>query len=223
MGEQHRQLGFAVEWACARQALEEDAAERVHIGPTVDLSALYLLRWDVVDGSDEATLGGQARDGAHVASEPEIADVGLLAVLVACDQDVPRLHVAVHEPRFMRGIERARHLSDQIERPLRLQPAFPSEQVAEIGALHVGHREVERSLLLAGCERRNDMRDVRGSLRARSPAGTVDGSARRARARRKELQGDTPAGVRLLRQVDRAHRSLAEQRLHAKTADNVPL
>src|SRR4029079_9334153 len=158
MGEQHRQLRFAVVWACARQALEEDAAERVHIGPTVDLSALYLLRWDVVDGSDEATLGGQARDRADMASEPEIADVGLLPVLLACDQDVPRLYVAVHEPRSVRRIERARHLADQIQDPLRLQPAFPSEQVAEIGALHVGHSEVERSLLLAGGERWDDVR-----------------------------------------------------------------
>ena len=92
---------------CAGQALEEDAAERVDVGPTVDRAALDLLRWDVVDRADEATLGGQAADGADVAGEPEVADVGVFSPsLRRCDQDVPGLHVAVDEAGRMRCIER---------------------------------------------------------------------------------------------------------------------
>ena len=51
--------------------------------------------------------------------EAEVAEVGV----VAGDQDVGGLDVAVHEPGGVRGVERRRHLRDDLRRPLRLAAA----------------------------------------------------------------------------------------------------
>jgi hypothetical protein len=63
MREDHRQLALSVEGAHPRDALEENAAERIDIGTIVDRAALDLLGRNVVDRSDEPTLARQAADG----------------------------------------------------------------------------------------------------------------------------------------------------------------
>src|SRR5205814_2805563 len=98
MREDDRELAVAVERALAREELEQHATERVDVGAAVDRPALDLLRGDVVDRSDEASLARQAADGRDVSGEAEVADGGVLAVRIRRDEDVRRLDVAVNEP-----------------------------------------------------------------------------------------------------------------------------
>ena len=76
-----RELALAVERRRAGQALVEDAAERVHVGAPVDLLALDLLGRDVGDRPHEGVLPGQAADRRGVLGEPEVAQVGVLALV----------------------------------------------------------------------------------------------------------------------------------------------
>ena len=50
---QHGDLGLSPEECEPREALEGDAAERVHVGPSVHIPSLDLLRRHVVDRPDE--------------------------------------------------------------------------------------------------------------------------------------------------------------------------
>ncbi|HEU5207352.1 MAG TPA: hypothetical protein VFT94_07065 [Gaiellaceae bacterium] len=143
------ELTVTLEWACARQTLVEDAAECIDVGAAVDLSALDLLRRNVVDRADEAAVSGQAADGRHVAGETEVAHVG---VLVLSDEDVARLHVPVDEARCMGRIERVAYLPDEPERPSRLERAVAAEEFAEIRSRDVLHREVKHTVLVPRAE-----------------------------------------------------------------------
>jgi hypothetical protein len=91
---------------------------------------------------------------------------------------------------------------------------------AEVGAVDVGHGQVEGSVLLAGGERRHDVRvvEVRGELGLTEEPSAETLVARQLR--RKKLHRDSSAGRRLLSQVDRSHRALAEERRQAKAGEN---
>ena len=47
-----------------------------------------------------------------LARDAEVGDVGVPAGLVALDEDVGRLDVAMHQPLAMRGVERVGHVAD---------------------------------------------------------------------------------------------------------------
>ena len=102
-----------------------------------------------------------------MARESEIADVGVFALGPFRHQDVSRLHVAVDESRLVCHVERLCDLRDQIESTLWLEPPFTPEHLAEVRTLHVDHREVERSLFLAGRDDRDDV----GMVQARRELG----------------------------------------------------
>ena len=111
----------------SRQRLEEDAAERVHVGATVDVVPPDLLRRHVVDGSQEMTVGRPAVGDAL--RQPEVGEVDVLAPILAVEQDVRRLDVAVDEPSGMRGIERVGDLARDRERPRRLERPLASQEL----------------------------------------------------------------------------------------------
>ena len=154
-----------------------------------------------------------------MAGEAEVAHVGLLAVAAGRDENVPGLDVSVHEPCGVGGIESVGDLLDQIECAHGLESAFVAEQLAEIGALDVSHREVEGSTLLAGSESGDDM----GVVEARRELGLAQEAAAEAfvprQLRREQLQRDAPSRSRFRREVNRAHRPFAEERLHAKAGE----
>ena len=116
MGEHDGQLAVALEGPGAGEALEEDAAERVDVRAPVDLAARDLLGRDVVDRADEAAIAGEAAHRRDVAGEPEVADVGVLAVRSLGDEHVSGLHVTVDEAGLVRRVERLSDLSDEIDR-----------------------------------------------------------------------------------------------------------
>ena len=76
--------------------------------------ALQLLGRGEVGGAEPLAGLGQLLLGAQQPGEAEVAEVG---VVVAGDQDVGGLDVAVHEPGGVRGVERGRHLRDHARPP----------------------------------------------------------------------------------------------------------
>ena len=70
------------------------------------------------------------------------AEVAQVAVVGGVDEHVPGLHVAMHEPARVRGVERVRDLADEPERTLRLErPVL--EQRAQVGAVDEPVGEVQ--------------------------------------------------------------------------------
>ncbi len=140
---QRRDLGLACEGALAGQAFVENAAEGVDVGTPVDLFAADLLGRDVLDRSDQLTGSGQAGDRRRLLRETEVRQVAVLAARATGDQDVARLDVAVDEPALVRRVERVADLLDQPQRPSRLERRLLRDQLPEVGALDVPHREVQ--------------------------------------------------------------------------------
>ena len=81
-----------------------------------------------------------------MAGEPEVADVGVLAVLGRGDEDVAGLHVAVDEPGLVGGVEGSGGLRDEVDRPFGVEPAVLAQDLAQIGALDELHRQVQATL-----------------------------------------------------------------------------
>jgi hypothetical protein len=81
--------------------------------------------------------------------EAEVADIGVLTLGVRGDEDVAGLHVTVGEPGSVRRVERVGDLPDEVDRALRFEPAFAPQQLAQIRAFHVGHRQVQEAVLLS--------------------------------------------------------------------------
>ena len=152
--------------------------------------------------------------------EAEVADVRVIPAGVGRDEDVARLHVPVDETRGVGGIESRGDVLDESDSPARLEAALAAEQLAQIRTLDVVHREVEVTLVLARSERLHGVRMVERrrqlGLAQEAPAKTLVAGE----FAREELQRDAAPGARLLREVDRSHRPLSEERLHAKAGDD---
>jgi hypothetical protein len=112
MGEHDGEFALPLERLRSNKALEEDAAERVHVGSSVDLVSLNLFRRDVVDRAHEAAIASEARHGGDVTSQTEVAHESALLSVTLGNEDVAGLDVAVNEPEFMRRIECVRDLRD---------------------------------------------------------------------------------------------------------------
>ncbi len=97
-----------------------------------------------------------------MARKPEVADRGALAAVLLRDEDVPRLHVAVHEPDRVSRIECGCDLLDELDRALGLEPPLPPNHVAQIGAVDVLHDQIEDAVVLAGSDVPHDVRVVEG-------------------------------------------------------------
>ena len=154
-----RQLGVARERHLAGQRVEEHAAERVDVGARVGGLAADLLRRDEVGRADELARARDAARGGGVLGQPEVGQVGVVLRLLG-DQHVGRLDVAVHEAAAVRGVERRRDLPDEPHGALGREPALALDELAQVGALHVAHGEVEDAVGLAGLVDGDDVRVV---------------------------------------------------------------
>ena len=83
------------------------------------------------------------------------------------DEHVARLHVAVDQPAGVRGVEGAGDLGDELDRALRIEWPLPPEDLAQVEAVDVRHREVEHPRVLADGHGRHHVRLVQrgGDLR----------------------------------------------------------
>ncbi len=98
----------ALERLAPDQSLVEDHPEGVEVGEGRRRVAAQLLGGEVGGGADE--LAGAGEVGAHLEALGD-AEVGDLGRPLAREQDVARLHVAVHHPHVVGGVEGAQHLA----------------------------------------------------------------------------------------------------------------
>jgi hypothetical protein len=123
VGPQLRDGLVALEGDAAGQRLVEDAAEGVDVAAGVELVALDLLGRGVVGGAHPlAGLGHLGGCGGDALGQPEIGQVRPLSAALVADQQVGRLHVAVHQPARVRGVQRPADLIHEGGRALGLQP-----------------------------------------------------------------------------------------------------
>ena len=176
---------------------------------------MELLGRHVVDGAEEVAGGRQLRVGAGEAGEPEVRQVGVLAA----QQDVRGLDVAVHEPGGVRGVERARDLVDDRRGARRLEPPLGAQQPVQVGAGDPAHHEVQPPVLLA---RLVDRDHVRVIDRRRHPRLALEALAEVAVGGvlgRDQLERDRASQRDLGRAVDDAHAAAAGDRLDTAARD----
>ena len=88
------------------------------------------------------------------------------------------------------SVQRAGDLRDQIERAGGLQLAIAAEQLPEVGALDVGHRQVEPSFLLPEAQDRDDVGVIEARCKLGLPHEPLAKALVLGELRSKELQRD---------------------------------
>jgi hypothetical protein len=138
----------------------------------------------------------------------------VLVLALATDQDVGRLHVAVHQPALVRGIERrGNRVGDSLD-AVHIELA-PVDDLAQVGARHEAHRQVEDALEFPAPVNGDDVRMLQ---RGRQPGLGLEA---RDRLRvlgvlgRDDLQRHGPIQLRVRRLVDHAHPAPVEHSLDA--------
>ncbi len=209
---EHRYLRLAGERDLAGQAFEQQAPQRVDVGPAVNVLAADLLGRHVMDRSQRSSHRAAGRLDRQLA-EAEVGQVcpdrGLTALFD--HQDVARLDVSVDEPQFVRRVECARDLLDDRHDDVRRQRPAVSHACSQVAAGDVAHRDVQQLLNLAGVEDRDHVRmlEAGGDLRLAQEASAEHGIA--GQVRRHDLQRDLTAQPRLLRSIYAPHAAPPDQ------------
>jgi hypothetical protein len=149
------------------QALVGDHPQREEIAASVDLDPLRLLRAHVDRAAQDLTVRRASHRRAEL-GDTEVKDLEEeLVALVARQEQVLGLNVAVHDARGMRPREPARRVLHHAQHNRRRQPPVPLEGPAEIFALEVLHRDVGATVFDAVVEDADDVRalDLRGRAR----------------------------------------------------------
>ncbi len=175
-----RELALALERASPREALVEDAAERVESARAVDLAALDLLGRDVVDRADEATVTCQAADGRRRGGRARSRR--RRRGPSSATRMLPGFTSRWTSPAACAASSASATWADEPERPLgSRRPSLPEQLRGDpiprrTPSRGRAHRPRPPS---RGWER---CADGRGSPRASPPAGTAAGTARPLRA-----------------------------------------
>ena len=207
-------LGLAAERHGARQAPEQDAPQRVDVGPAVHVLSPDLLWSHVVHGADELASPGQPRPRVQAFRHPEVREVHPVPRCppLRGEQDVRRLHVPVDQTLGVGGVQGGSALGDDRHCPGRLQLGHPSEQPLEVGSLHVAHGQVEDPV---GLPRVVD-RDHVGVIEACSDPGLPDESLPEGLVLGhlgvEDLQGHLAVQAEVLGQVHHCHSPAADDR-----------
>ena len=150
-------VGTAAERRPARQALVQQAAERVEVGPPVQLLAADLLGRHIVDRAQRAPTAGMVGLLRQPSRKPEVGEIAVAALV---EQDIRRLDVTVHKAALVRRVERVGDLLDQAESTFRFELALLSQEPLQIGAVDEPHRDVQLPGHLARVVDRDDRRMI---------------------------------------------------------------
>ena len=219
VGEDRHELRLAGEGHLAGQAVVEDAAQRVHVGPAVHVAlASDLLRSDVVDRAGERARAGEPGAARHMPRDAEVGDEHPTAVLPsAFQQDGRRHQPTMDESARVRRVERGRAPRDDRTRGLRREPGLGPQQPPQIRPVDEPHREVEHALGLSGVIDRDDVRVIE---RRGRPTAAHEPLAERivlGQGGVQDLQRDLTSQAEVTSQVDDRHRAAPEDRLDAMT------
>ena len=143
----------------------------------------------------------------------------MVVAVVLLEQDVRRLDVAVDEPTLVCLVERSRDLGDDRRGARRIERAFARDELAQVLAVHVAHRQIQGALVLAGLVDRDDVRVVE---RGGDPRLALEASAETwvlGQLGRDELERDVAVELLLVGEVDDAHAATADQPLDLASCD----
>ncbi len=221
---QLRLVALALERHPAGEREVQHAAERVHVGARIDAPAADLLRRHVVERPDPLTGARAAGAGEDGLGQPE---VGQIDVVVAVDEQVRRLHVAMHEPGPVDRVQRRGGLPDDLRRPRGVERTAVADLRAQVVTGHEPHRDVRDAVVLAGRVHRDHVRVVDAGRRARLGQEPRADVVVVEQLGRDHLQRDDPFEVELDRPVDDAHPAPAHERLdpvsgHDRAGSEVP-
>ncbi len=196
---EHRDDAPARERRALRQRLVEEAPEREHVGPRVDVArAARLLGRHVARRADEHPGLRQIAPQA-LARDAEVEHARLVEVAAGGEHHVRRLHVAVHDPARVRVTERGGDPRAERERVVHAE-ALALQARREALALEPFHREERPVLPFAVRNVTNDVRVVE----VREHLGLAH-EARPLVDRAEQLQRDEPARSAIARAVHRRH------------------
>jgi hypothetical protein len=202
--------------------LVDHAAERVDVGPVIDLGRIDTLLRRHVKGRAKhvAALGQARRHGGDELGNAEIEDLDQLAAGLGGDQvDVPRLEVAVDHIGGVGGVQREAELPADVEDERERQASLAVEPRRQALAVQVLHHEVGAAVAAAVLEHGDHagMRDARRHGRLGEEARHGGGVGDQPLVQ--ELDRDPVAALDVLGGEHRAHATrgqLADQAVVAQ-------
>ena len=208
------QRAVADERAAARDGLVADDAERVDVAGGGGVPAERLLRGDVLRGAHHHA-GLRHRRGVDGLGD---AEVGELHLTGRGDQDVARLHVAVHEARGVRDLQRPPGLLEHVEGvPQRQPPGALEHGVQRFAGDHLHHQVGGATGVvefgLAVVVDAGDAGVVQHGDGARLGAEPLDELGVRRELRLEHLDGDLAAEAGVRRLPDLAHAARGDESL----------
>ena len=200
----------------AGEALEQHAGQGVLIGSPVHRATRQPLRSQVVPRAQHRARTGQRRRIRGGGKRD--AEVGQIGVVVRVDQDVRRLHVAVHQARGMSGVQRGRDLAEQRHGTFRGEQAR-AQQPPQVAALDQHHVQVELPVDLPEVVHRHRVRMHEPGREPclppePGPEALVDPGLRQP------FQRDRAPVLGVVSPVDGAHPAAAEQLMNAIAAEH---
>lgn len=201
-----------------RQRLVEDAGERVDVGTLVGLPGVQTLRRHVRPRADDHSAARETGVAGR-AREPEVDQI---YEVVPCDKDIRRLDIAVHQPRFVSGVQRQGHLLDDVHRTGGRQRAG-SQHRLEISPLDEAHGHEEPAVDLAEIVDRDDVRFLESRRDAGLPTESFGERFVVCEVGREHFDCDDALGGGVECLPDLAHAALPQQLTQLVAAEWCPL
>ena len=160
----HRHVVVSFIWPPPRQCLEQDTAERVDVGASVEWLALDLLGSGIWERPKPKSGLCVLASRVDLLGESEVRQINVFAGI---EQHVRRLYIPVDEASFMRGIEAASDFRRQPGSTRWRERSLDRKELRKVGAGDIAHRDIEMAVGFAGLKDRNDVRmiDRGGQLR----------------------------------------------------------
>ncbi len=141
------------------------------------------------------------------------------AVAGVRNQDVSGLDVSMHEPSPVCGVERARHLREDLHRPFRVKRPVLLEEDAQVTAGDPAHGDEEEASSLAGLVDRHDVRVVDQCSEAGFPLEPRTELLVGCEAGRENLERDRTPEAELLGSVDDTHAAPPDECIDAVSGE----
>src|SRR5258707_15742141 len=116
----------------------------------------------------------------------------------------------MHEASAVRGVQRGRHLRDDLGRPPWWHGPGLADEGPHIAAAHPPHRDEQHTARLAGLEDRDDVRVVHRRCGARLPDETLPERLVGSQGRSQDLERDRAIQAFVVRAEHHGHAALAD-------------